>query len=83
MTAQSMTGFGRAKGVAQGQSFVWELRSVNGRGLDVRLKLPFGAESLEPEVRSKLAASFARGSLSVSLTLETSSTSILRSPEGA
>ena len=38
----SMTGFARADGAAAGLAWVWELRSVNGRGLDLRLRLPPG-----------------------------------------
>ena len=47
----SMTGFARSAGTVGGLSWAWELRSVNGRGLDVRLRLPSGFDALEPGLR--------------------------------
>jgi uncharacterized protein (TIGR00255 family) len=47
----SMTGFARAQGEAAGTSWIWELRSVNGRGLDIKLRLPAGLDVLEPALR--------------------------------
>ena len=47
----SMTGFARLDGDVQGLGFAWELRSVNNRGLDLRLRLPAGFEGLEPRLR--------------------------------
>ena len=47
----SMTGFARTEGNAAGLAWAWELRSVNGRGLDLRLRLPPGWDSLEPALR--------------------------------
>ena len=47
----SMTGFARIDGEAEGLGFAWELRSVNNRGLDLRLRLPAGFEGLEPQLR--------------------------------
>ncbi len=46
-----MTGFGRAEGVAGPLRWIWELRCVNGRGLDIRTRLPTGFEALEGPVR--------------------------------
>ena len=46
-----MTGFGRADGVAGALVWRWEVRSVNGKGLDARLRLPGGHERLEPAAR--------------------------------
>ena len=51
MSIKSMTGFARAEGTYDGAAWHWEVRSVNGRGLDVRLRLPPGSEQLEPKVR--------------------------------
>ena len=51
MTLKSMTGFGRADGTHGAVGWAWEVRTVNGRGLDVRLRLPPGFEALEPKVR--------------------------------
>lgn len=65
----SMTGFARAEGQAAGISWVWEVKSVNGRGLDVRNRLAAGAEHLEGAVRQACAHHFKRGNLSVQLTL--------------
>ena len=48
----SMTGFARAEGSAAGLAWVWELRSVNGRGLDLRFRLPSGWDALEPILRT-------------------------------
>ena len=49
-----MTGFARAEGEAAGISWVWELKSVNGRSLDLRLRLPPGFDALEPQLRAAL-----------------------------
>lgn len=70
MTISSMTGFARADGSADGLSWIWEARSVNGRGLDVRLRLPPGCEALEIPVRDAVAKRFARGNVSLSLSVE-------------
>ena len=49
----SMTGFARADGtLPDGASFLWEVRSVNGRGLDLRLRLPNGFDTVEPALRA-------------------------------
>lgn len=67
MTLKSMTGFARADG-AQGQTrWHWEVRSVNGRGLDLRLKLPPGYEVLEPRVREVAGKRLTRGNVSIML----------------
>jgi uncharacterized protein (TIGR00255 family) len=67
MTLNSMTGFARADGAEKGVRWFWEVRSVNGRGLDVRVRLPQGHDALEPKVREAAAKCFARGSLTVNL----------------
>jgi len=64
----SMTGFARAAGADSGAAWVWELRSVNGRGLELRLKLPAGFDSLEPRLRTAVAAAFTRGTIQAGLT---------------
>ena len=69
MTVASMTGFARAEGEAPGASWVWEVKSVNARSLDLRLRLPPGLESLEPELRATLAGRFRRGSFEARLFL--------------
>ena len=62
-----MTGFGRAEGAFGGHTWAWEVRSVNGRGLDLRLRLPPGSDALEPRLREAVAQRFSRGSINVSL----------------
>ncbi len=64
-----MTGFARAEGEHAGQRWVWEARSVNGRNLDVKLRLPPGFDAIEPPARAAANAKFKRGSLQVTLTL--------------
>lgn len=64
----SMTGFARESGtLPDGASFVWELRSVNGRGLDLRLRVPNGLDGLEPALREAAAKALKRGNVSASL----------------
>ena len=70
MTISSMTGFARVDGTTDGLAWTWEARSVNGRGLDVRLRLPPGYEALEVASREAVAKRFARGNVAISLTLE-------------
>lgn len=72
MSLQSMTGFARSDGVLDGTAWHWELRSVNGRGLDIRLRLPPGFEALEPKVRERIAKGMARGSVNASLSVQRS-----------
>ncbi|RWX75878.1 YicC family protein [Neorhizobium lilium] len=67
MRLQSMTGFARAEGSSGRNRFVWELRSVNGKGLDIRLRLPPGMERLEPDIRQLIGECVSRGNLQVSL----------------
>lgn len=69
MTISGMTGFARAEGEHAGQRWIWELKSVNGRALDLKLRLPSGFDALEPPARTAAAQRFKRGSLQASLTL--------------
>lgn len=71
MAISSMTGFARQSGaLPDGTGFVWELRSVNGRGLDLRLRLPPGLDPLEALLREAVGARFKRGNISATLTLK-------------
>ena len=70
---RSMTAFSSHRGHHGDLHWDWDLRSVNGRGLELRLRLPDGIEGLEPAVRAAISARVARGS--VSLTLRLSRTS--------
>ncbi len=63
----SMTGFARAQGDELGISWAWEVKSVNGKSLDLRLRLAPGFDALEPQLRSLLAQRFRRGNFSASL----------------
>jgi len=62
-----MTGFASRDGVAGPAAWHWELRSVNSRGLDIRLRLPPGLEGLEPRIRAAISQRLARGSVAVNL----------------
>jgi uncharacterized protein (TIGR00255 family) len=70
MTISSMTGFARAGGTADSLTWTWEARSVNGRGLDVRLRLPPGYETLEIPARDAVAKRLARGNVAITLNLD-------------
>lgn len=65
----SMTGFARVEGEHEGWRWVWEVRSVNGRGLELRTRLPAGFDALEPALRDTVKARLGRGSVNASLTL--------------
>lgn len=69
MAISGMTGFARAEGAARGRRWVWELRSVNGRGLDIKSRLPMGFEALEVALREGAAKRFRRGSIQASLSI--------------
>ncbi len=69
MTLKSMTGFARADGASGSTRWHWEVRGVNGRGLDVRMRLPPGYETLEARVREALGKHLARGSVSITLSV--------------
>jgi uncharacterized protein (TIGR00255 family) len=66
---KSMTGFARSDG-RQGQlSWVWEIRSVNGRSLDLRTRLAPGFEAIEPRIKELAGKRLQRGNLQVNLTV--------------
>ncbi len=65
----SMTGFARVEGSHGGLGWTWEARSVNGRSLDLRVRLAGGYEGLEPQARAEATRRFKRGSVSLNLTL--------------
>jgi uncharacterized protein (TIGR00255 family) len=67
MTLKSMTGFARADGLHGDTSWHWEARSVNGRNLDLRLRLPSGFEALEIKTRALAQEKLARGNCTISL----------------
>ena len=57
-------------GTAVGYSWVWEVKSVNSKGLDLRFRLPQGFDQIEAEARKRVADKFVRGNLAVSLVLQ-------------
>ena len=67
-----MTGFARVTGEAEWGAWAWEAKSVNGRGLDVRVNTPPGFDALERTVKTAASRRFNRGSLQVSLRIELS-----------
>jgi uncharacterized protein (TIGR00255 family) len=69
MTLKSMTGFGRSAGVHGETSWHWEVKSVNGRSLELRFRIPPGLEGLEVKARSLAQERLARGNCTLNLAL--------------
>jgi uncharacterized protein (TIGR00255 family) len=69
VTVSSMTGFARAEGQMGVYGWSWELKSVNAKGLDMRVRLAPGLDSLEGPVRDRIAAKVKRGNVTASLTV--------------
>ncbi len=65
----SMTGFAAARGQMPGFSWLWDLRSVNGKGLDLRLRVPDWIDGLEATLRADLQKGLGRGNVSLTLKL--------------
>ncbi|GAB5445918.1 YicC/YloC family endoribonuclease [Gymnodinialimonas sp.] len=65
----SMTAFASLEGASEGFSWSWDLRSVNGRGLDLRLRLPDGLSGLEQPLRAALKKALSRGNVTLGLRL--------------
>jgi uncharacterized protein (TIGR00255 family) len=70
MALSSMTGFARGHGVSGAYSWSWELKSVNAKGLDLRLRLPPGWDAVEGLVRASAAQVLARGTVYATLLVE-------------
>ncbi|MEZ5765324.1 MAG: YicC/YloC family endoribonuclease [Xanthobacteraceae bacterium] len=70
MALSSMTGFARQHGVGGASSFEWELRSVNAKGLDLRLRIPPGFDAVEPVVRKRATDMLARGTVYANLAVK-------------
>ncbi len=68
----SMTGFARQEGGEGAIAWTWEIKSVNGKSLDLRCRLPAGYEALEPVVRGAVPERCARGNLQINLSVNTS-----------
>jgi uncharacterized protein (TIGR00255 family) len=69
MALSSMTGFARSHGVAGSYVWAWELKSVNSKGLDLKLRMPPGWDAIEVLVRTRAAEKLARGSVFANLTV--------------
>ncbi len=69
MMLQSMTGFARAAAEQDGTSIAWEVKSVNGKSAEVRLRLPSGFERFEQAVRQAVQKRFSRGNFQATLTI--------------
>jgi uncharacterized protein (TIGR00255 family) len=72
MALSSMTGFARTHGVSGSYAWAWEIKAVNGKGLDLRLRLPAGWDAVESAVRARAAETLSRGSIQAGLTVERS-----------
>ena len=70
MALSSMTGFARGHGVSGAYGWSWELKSINAKGLDLRLRLPVGWDAVEGPVRNGAAQVLARGTVYGTLTVE-------------
>lgn len=71
---QSMTGFARQTGVTDLQNWVWELKSVNARGLDVRVRVPAGLDLVGDAARKQILGAFSRGTINATLTMSSEGT---------
>lgn len=69
MALSSMTGFARRHGVAGAYAWGWEIKSVNGKGLDIRFRLPPGWDGIEIVARKRASEMLARGTVYCSLTV--------------
>ena len=69
MTINSMTGFAREAGVTGPYQWVWEIKTVNGRGLDVRLRTPPGYDGVGEEARQQVLKALARGMCQLNLSI--------------
>ena len=63
----SMTGFAAGRGAGAGYTWAWDIRSVNGKGLDLRLRVPDWIDGLEPGLRADLQKAISRGNVSLSV----------------
>ncbi|MBG1232032.1 YicC/YloC family endoribonuclease [Aestuariivirga litoralis] len=70
MAISSMTGFARDAGSLGEASWTWEIKSVNGKTLDARLRLPIGFDQIDAPARAALNQTFKRGNLQVTLDVQ-------------
>jgi uncharacterized protein (TIGR00255 family) len=70
MALSSMTGFARSHGASGPYSFEWELKSVNAKGFDLRLRLPQGWDEVEAFAKKRAADALSRGTVYANLTVK-------------
>ena len=70
MALSSMTGFARADGVSGPYAWAWELKSVNAKGLELRLRTPQGWDAIEAPLRGRAAEFLARGTVHANLSVQ-------------
>jgi uncharacterized protein (TIGR00255 family) len=70
MALSSMTGFARVQGTSGAYAWAWEIKSVNAKGLDLRLRMPPGWDGIETAVRARAAEALSRGTVYANLTVE-------------
>ena len=66
---RSMTGYARSSGDAEGATWAWEIKTVNAKGFELRLRLPPGFDALEADARAGIAARIRRGTVQAVLVL--------------
>ena len=69
MTLSSMTGFARSHGASGSYAWSWEIKSVNAKGLELRLRLPSGFDAVEIPVRTRAAEMLSRGNVYATLSI--------------
>lgn len=69
MAISSMTGYGRSDGTFEDRSWYWEIRSVNGKGLDLKFRLPQTFDVVEQKCRKHAQGQLGRGNVQCSLSL--------------
>src|SRR5262249_27991052 len=70
MALSSMTGFARSHGASGPYTFEWELKSVNAKGFDLRLRLPPGWDDDDPAVKKRAGEALARGTVYANLNVK-------------
>ena len=78
MNLQSMTGFARAAAEHDGTAVAWEVKSVNGKSVEVRMRLPQGFERLELVARQAIQKRFTRGNVQATLTVSRAAGSMVQ-----
>ena len=70
VTLSSMTGYARADGESAGMAWLWEVKTVNAKGFELRLRVPPGFDALETQARSRIASRIRRGTIQANLNLQ-------------